>query len=197
MGVIVNEPEEREVRVLRWKGPLLGEACLSTDGASQGKLAAGGGLLRTNAGTPIHNFFSYYGEGTNNYVETRALLDGIAYSKLLGIEKMQAYTDSKLVVKWYNRERRIPWRLKHWWELIFEETKHMHFSIKHVLRELNQAVDYLSKQGLERKANGAVIIEKHERLRAIIWGNEHGVPYLKGREAFEPSRFRISNPMPW
>lgn len=37
IGVKPQGPEEKDPRVLRWKGPILGEACLSIDRASQNK----------------------------------------------------------------------------------------------------------------------------------------------------------------
>lgn len=45
-------------------------------------MVVGGGLIRTSEGKHISNFYSFYGLGTNNYVETKALLDRIVYLAL-------------------------------------------------------------------------------------------------------------------
>lgn len=71
----------------------MGEVCLNFDGASQNKLAACGELMRTHIGRHNSNFYSYYGSGTNNLGETRALLDIIFHYKILGITTFQVHSD--------------------------------------------------------------------------------------------------------
>lgn len=55
---------------------------LNMDGASRDNLASGGGIIRLSAGDHVVNFFNFFGEGSSNLAETRALLDGLELCKL-------------------------------------------------------------------------------------------------------------------
>lgn len=157
LGLNVRIIAEAIPRALRWHGSIMGETCLNIDGASQNEQVARGGLIRTCAGQHVFNFYSYYGPVTNNFAETRTLLDGIVYCKVLGITSFQVYNDSEWVVCQYNKENQIPWSLRKWGKLIFDEAASLYITIKHVYRELNQAADYLSKLGIDKRSNEAVL----------------------------------------
>ncbi|KAF5176952.1 Ribonuclease h domain [Thalictrum thalictroides] len=109
--------------------------------------AAGGGILRNANGQHIANFFSFYGEGTNNVAETRALLDGLDMCQDLCIDKIQIRTDSTLVVKWFLNLIEVPWHLRTWWRKIQIQARFLDIKMVHVYREGNSLADYLSKQG--------------------------------------------------
>lgn len=69
-------------------------------------------------------------------------------------------------------------------EHIFKEAKCLEIMIKHVYREINQVADYLSKMGIEQKASGAFIVDKHEKLRVFPWGDQNAIPYIRGKRSF-------------
>lgn len=68
-----------------WEGCPHNMFCLSTDGSSINGEASGGETIRTYDGGLVSNFFSSYGKGSNNYAETRALLEGILLCIMLGV----------------------------------------------------------------------------------------------------------------
>ncbi|KAF5184553.1 hypothetical protein FRX31_025861 [Thalictrum thalictroides] len=84
---------------------------LNTDGAACNEVAAGGGIVRDSRGTHLANFFSYYGNGTNNEAESRAILDGITLCRKLGFSDILVLTDSLLCYKWFYKLFKIPWSI--------------------------------------------------------------------------------------
>lgn len=66
MGISMKNPANRIPRTLKLQGATIGETYLSIDGIVQSKHATGGGLIKTSSGEHISNFYSYYGNGTNN-----------------------------------------------------------------------------------------------------------------------------------
>lgn len=69
--------------------------------------------------------------------------------------------------------------------MIFNEAEGLEIIVKYVYRELKQAANYLCKKGIERKSNGDVILNKHEKLKAILLGDENSIPYMRGRRSFQ------------
>lgn len=63
---------------------------------------------------------------------------------LLGIQNIQIQCDSTLAVQWYYNESKIPWILRKWWNFIWSKIDGLNYSAKHVLREQNQASDWLA-----------------------------------------------------
>ncbi|KAF5186005.1 hypothetical protein FRX31_024408 [Thalictrum thalictroides] len=113
-------PPFKAPTIVFWTRPPDNYVALNTDGTWKDGLAAGGGVIRRGDGSHISNFFSFYGPGTNNLAESRAILDGIALCVLMGYTNIQLQTDSKLALGWLNRDLRIPWFLKVWWRHIQE-----------------------------------------------------------------------------
>lgn len=52
-------------------------------------------------------------------------------------------------------------------------------------RELNQAANWQSKKVKERKSSGAINIEYHKELKAILWGDKAVLLYIRGQKVFQ------------
>ncbi|KAF5204423.1 hypothetical protein FRX31_005990 [Thalictrum thalictroides] len=154
-GLQIKDPPLKAPIIVFWKRPNADFVALNIDGASQEGIAAGGGLIRNHLGQHIVNFFSIYGEGTNNMAETRELYDGLQLCEDLCIDKVEIQTDSLLVVKWFMQTIEIPWSLQNWWKKIRLKARFMNIQIFHVYREGNKVADFLSKKGLQLRCDGA------------------------------------------
>lgn len=74
---------------------------LYTDGGARGNPgpAAGGVVLYNEQGEVFHKASKYFGIGTNNQAEYKALLLGLNLAKDEGVQEISVYLDSELVVK--------------------------------------------------------------------------------------------------
>ncbi|KAF5191157.1 Ribonuclease h domain, partial [Thalictrum thalictroides] len=108
LGVSYINPPIKPPLIIYWSRPPENFICLNTDGASLDKEAAGGGLIRDVHGRHLYNFFSYYGEGSNNLAETRAFLEGLQACKSKGFLQVQIQSDSMLAVNWFHNTASIP-----------------------------------------------------------------------------------------
>src|ERR1700751_572845 len=83
-------------------------ATLFTDGGARGNPgpAAIGFVLSQIGSVPIE-FGEYIGKATNNQAEYRALLAGPSAAKKQGIQDLQCFLDSELVVKQVRGEYRV------------------------------------------------------------------------------------------
>ncbi|KAF5207701.1 hypothetical protein FRX31_002711 [Thalictrum thalictroides] len=165
--------------IVYWTRPPGLFVALNVDGSAQNGQAAGGGIIRNNKGQHIINFFNYYGTGTNNMAETRALLDGLALCMELGLDKIQIQTDSKLVVQWFGSRASIPWSLSKWWKEIRERAAMMNILIVHVYREGNKVADFLSKWGMKYKSGGALHHKNCRAFKQLIVADEHNIPSIR------------------
>lgn len=48
--------------------------------------------------------------------------------------------------------------------------------------ENNQALDWFTKQGFLKRCSGAVPPEAHKEFRVITWGDNVGLPYIRGQK---------------
>lgn len=156
-------------RILVWEGPIFQPYCLSTNGGSEDGFVSGGRVIRKWIGDHVSNFFTFYGEGTNNYAEIRALLEGVLYCHLLGIYEFKIQSDSLLLVKALNRKGNIPYRLRKWWQLLEKLLRASKCTFKHVYRELNQVADWLANLGKRRWHNGSVNLHHHKEFMTLLW----------------------------
>ncbi|KAF5188016.1 hypothetical protein FRX31_022396 [Thalictrum thalictroides] len=179
LGLPTKNPRIKMPSIVYWTRPPDPFVALNVDGSAQNGQAAGGGIIRTNKGQHITNFFKYYGIGTNNMAETRALLDGLTICIELGLGKVQIQTDSKLVVQWFGSRAIIPWSLSKWWKEIREKAAMMEVMIAHVYREGNNVADFLSKWGMKHKSGGALHHRNCRALKQFIAADEHNIPNIR------------------
>ncbi|KAF5182656.1 hypothetical protein FRX31_027758 [Thalictrum thalictroides] len=179
LSIDTKNPPLKSPILIYWPKPPIGWVALNTDGASQDGEAVGGGVMRDHEGAHLSNYFSYYGKGTNNLAETRAILDGLTYCEMLGYARIQIQTDSKMSLQWFNRSLETPWHLKVWWQLIHSLSQNMQVTILHVYREGNNSADHLSKVGIRKKSKGAININADSRLKQILMGDKAQIPNIR------------------
>ncbi|MFA5029333.1 MAG: ribonuclease HI family protein [Patescibacteria group bacterium] len=127
------------------------KAILYTDGGARGNPgpAGIGGVLKL--GERIEKFKKYIGEATNNQAEYWALILGLEKAKDLGVEELDCFLDSELVVKQLNKEYRVkdkdlaPLFVKVW-NLSVNFKK---ITFKHIFREQNKLADKLVNEAID------------------------------------------------
>ncbi|KAG2445321.1 hypothetical protein HYH02_008787 [Chlamydomonas schloesseri] len=127
---------------------------LEFDGAARGnpgQAGCGAVLRRGDSGTVVCRLRKYMGaSSTNNEAEYTALLEGLRMAKRLGVRRLEAKGDSKLVVmqvegKWkVNAENLRPLR-----EAVMQEVRGLDFKISHIPREWNADADKLSNDAID------------------------------------------------
>lgn len=136
----------------RLKNQLMSKkAILYTDGGARGNPgpAGIGGVLKL--GERIEKFKKYIGEATNNQAEYWALILGLEKAKDLGVEELDCFLDSELVVKQLNKEYRVkdkdlaPLFVKVW-NLSVNFKK---ITFKHIFREQNKLADKLVNEAID------------------------------------------------
>ncbi|KAG2439406.1 hypothetical protein HXX76_004763 [Chlamydomonas incerta] len=128
---------------------------LEFDGAARGnpgQAGCGAVLRRQDSGTVVCRLRKYMGaRSTNNEAEYTALLEGLRMAKRLGVRRLEAKGDSKLVVmqvegKWnVNAENLRPLREAVVQEMLGFES----FKIGHIRREWNADADKLSNDAID------------------------------------------------
>ncbi len=127
-------------------------ATLYTDGGARGNPgpAAIGFVLSEVGSLPI-SYKEYIGTGTNNQAEYRALLAGVSRAKEEGIQELQCYLDSELVVKQVRGEYRV--KNEDLQELLAKIKKVLpsfsSITFEHVPRSKNAKADKLVNEALD------------------------------------------------
>ncbi|XP_042969028.1 uncharacterized protein LOC122301702 [Carya illinoinensis] len=102
LHVPVHPMCRRPSRVVSWPKPSNGFVKLNVDGSYQGNPCncGGGWIIQDSRGMFLGAFSAYFGHGTNNEAELRALKEGVALCKSLSFYSLEIECDSKLVVDW-------------------------------------------------------------------------------------------------
>jgi len=121
------------------------------DGASQndGQIYGGGAILYMSE-SHYYNLTMGLGPVTNSYVELMALKLLLTFTREKGINSLQIFGDSMVVINWIRKSQvchniRLSPLLG---EVFITLVSSKHFSIHHVYRERNWTADNLSKEGL-------------------------------------------------
>ncbi|CAN0876743.1 Putative ribonuclease H protein At1g65750 [Linum grandiflorum] len=129
-----------------------GEGCftLSTDGSlrSPTKLAAAGGVIRTDTGSFVKAFTSNLGSCSITRAEIQAIVDGLKLAWNLGIRRIQVQSDSMTAISILVKDSEL--RHQHAALVLqFQElcSRHWEVNISHIYREANFAADYLANLG--------------------------------------------------
>ncbi len=130
---------------------------LYTDGGARGNPgpAGIGARLLTAAGDVVDELADYIGEATNNVAEYQALLSGLELALDRGVQRLNVFLNSELVVRQVNGQYKVKdatlkamhgqvVRLLHQ----FHETE-----VRHVRREQNAAADALVNQAIDAATN--------------------------------------------
>jgi ribonuclease HI len=129
------------------------------DGASRGNPGpAGVGILfLAPDGTVIERMHRGIGEATNNVAEYSALLTALERATELGLDELEVYSDSELLV----RQLQGRYQVKHpalrpLYATVQQRIGALRrFAIHHVPRELNAEADLLANQGIDDASKSA------------------------------------------
>jgi ribonuclease HI len=104
------------------------------------------------------------GTGTNNLAELLALKLLLQFAGEKGVQNLQIFGDSKIVINWASKQQSCHNILLH--PILEEIFRLLHtlndYSFNHVYRERNQLVDSLSKVGLHLPHGSWHILETKE-----------------------------------
>jgi ribonuclease HI len=128
---------------------------LYCDGASRGNpgQAGAGVVLLDGRGDIRGQYGEYLGQATNNVAEYQALLLGLKKARDLGVQKIQIFADSELLVRQLTGQYRV--KAAHLLPL-YNAAKHalqefeIH-DITHVPRELNHLADRLANAAIDQQ----------------------------------------------
>lgn len=126
------------------------------DGASRGNPGpAGVGVLFLGPdGAVVERLHRGIGEATNNVAEYAALLLALERATAMGVQDLEAYSDSELLVRQLQGRYRVKHpTLRSLHATARERIAGFHrFAIHHVPRELNAEADALANRGIEEAA---------------------------------------------
>lgn len=129
---------------------------VATDGAARGNPGpAGAGFVIYREGRMVEGQAQYLGRATNNQAEYHALILGLERAVALGVARVEALSDSELMVKQMNGEYRVKNRdLKELYSRAGDlASKFESFKIRHVPREKNQQADLLANRAIDEFAD--------------------------------------------
>lgn len=126
---------------------------LNTDGGARGNPgpSAIGGVIKNQNGETIKEFKEFTGVSTNNVAEYSALIKGLTIAHELGLESLNCFLDSELVVKQVKGEYRVKdENLK----LLFDKvvglkSNFREITFNHVKRKDNSRADKLVNEALD------------------------------------------------
>ncbi|XP_057976044.1 uncharacterized protein LOC131163466 [Malania oleifera] len=123
--------------VVRWGNPRVGSVKLNVDGSCRGNpgTCGVGGVIRDCSGTFLDAYSSFFGFGSNNKAELRALMEGVRMCKEMSYMNVEIECDSKVVVYWVCSRRCMVWYLWDFWEGLLEAFSMINFTIAHQFRE--------------------------------------------------------------
>ena len=142
----------------KWDGESDETFQLWCDGGARGNpgVSGAGATLRTGSGEPIADVALYLGpRSTNNEAEYLGVLIGLHAAKKLGIERLQVYLDSMLLVNQIQGK----WRVKaNNLKPLHAETCQLargmeRASFRHVRREKNKYADALANWAMDHRAS--------------------------------------------
>ncbi|RME63422.1 MAG: reverse transcriptase-like protein [Nitrospirae bacterium] len=128
------------------------KAVLYTDGASSGNPGpAGIGYVLIFDGQRISHS-AFIGETTNNVAEYTALLRGLETAIKKGVEEIEVFMDSELVVRQINGQYRVkePHLQRIYKKVIDVLRNFKRYEIKHIPRTENKEADRLSREAIKR-----------------------------------------------
>jgi ribonuclease HI len=150
LGAMIGEAASR-VPAARGEG---GKLVAYVDGAARGNPGeAGAGVVFKDAsGGVVEKIALYLGKATNNMAEYKALLLALQRARELGVESLQVYSDSELLVNQINGRYRV--RVPHLQKLCQEAIRLLRdfgdVNISHVPREKNAEADEQANRAIDQ-----------------------------------------------
>ena len=127
---------------------------IHSDGGARGNPGPSGigAIIHDEEGLVIAEISKFIGISTNNQAEYRALIAGLEKAFELGVDEVDCYLDSELVVKQINREYKVKNKeLAPLFLIVYNlltKFKNSHFF--HIPREQNREADHLANDAMDR-----------------------------------------------
>ncbi|XP_059065557.1 uncharacterized protein LOC131857295 [Cryptomeria japonica] len=137
----------------RWSTPRLHWFKLNFDGSAQRNCQVGGGIIRDHLGNMVVAYAGNLRDNTVTQAEGMALLWGLKMANSIGIKHLEIKGDSQIIIDSIKGNAFAGWRV----EPILRDigcflVKMEDFTICHIFREGNSAVDSMAAEG--RLQNG-------------------------------------------
>ncbi|HEY8208128.1 MAG TPA: ribonuclease HI family protein [Myxococcaceae bacterium] len=126
-----------------------------SDGAARGNpgLAGAGAVLVEPNGRVVERLGKFLGVQTNNYAEYMGLLLGLKRAKDLGVQEVEVFADSELMIRQLNGTYQVKSpSLRPLYEEVLELLNQFgRFKLVHVPREMNAMADEMSNRAIDEK----------------------------------------------
>jgi ribonuclease HI len=126
-----------------------------SDGAARGNpgLAGAGAVLVEPSGRVVERLGKFLGVQTNNYAEYMGLLLGLKRAKDLGVQEVEVFADSELMIRQLNGTYQVKSpSLRPLYEEVLELLNQFgRFKLVHVPREMNAMADEMSNRAIDEK----------------------------------------------
>jgi ribonuclease HI len=123
------------------------------DGASRGNpgRAGAGVVIYDETGATFLEESAYLGNATNNVAEYRALILALELAEKAGMEELNVFSDSELIVKQVNGHYRVkePTLIKLNSKVLKQVGKLKRFTIRHIPRNENKIADRLANRAID------------------------------------------------
>ncbi|KAG2684189.1 hypothetical protein I3760_10G065300 [Carya illinoinensis] len=172
-----------KVTMVKWIKPQQGWVKLNIDGSSLGNPGQSGvgGVIRDTRGHLCIAYSMALGQGSNNYVELKGLLEGVRRCCQYGFFQVYIEVDSQLLVNWVTKGACNIWYLEDFLDELRACLACLDHRLTHVFRESNVVADFHAKQGV----GGLTwdwFDEKEDlpsQLRGLLRMDRIGLPYLR------------------
>lgn len=141
--------KKQQVWLVSWLKPLARRFKLNINGSrvgNPGNLGVGV-VIQNSHGDVCLAFSRHLGTCSNNCAELQAMLIGLRYCCVLGIQHVDVESDSLVCVNWVRRQRCGVWYSKDFWYELMDIIQSGDFLVQHVYLEGNAPADYLAKLG--------------------------------------------------
>jgi len=126
-----------------------------SDGAARGNpgLAGAGAVLVEPNGRVVERLGKFLGVQTNNYAEYMGLLLGLKRAKDLGVQEVEVFADSELMIRQLNGTYQVKSpSLRPLYEEVLELLNQFgRFKLVHLPREMNAMADEMSNRAIDEK----------------------------------------------
>jgi ribonuclease HI len=126
-----------------------------SDGAARGNpgLAGAGAVLVEPNGRVVERLGKFLGVQTNNYAEYMGLLLGLKRAKDLGVQEVEVFADSELMIRQLNGTYQVKSpSLRPLYEEVLELLNQFgRFKLVHVPREMNAMADEMSNRAIDER----------------------------------------------
>ncbi|XP_059073499.1 uncharacterized protein LOC131874235 [Cryptomeria japonica] len=135
-----------------WIPPKTGNFKMNFDGASRGNPGKSGygAIIRNEFGNFVGAKYGSLGINTNNMAELVGLLVGLEWCVAHGIQDVEVEGDSQIILNGISNQNFENWKLEVVRPKIQKISESLNnFTLKHIYREGNSAVDWLANRGIK------------------------------------------------